>query len=42
MGKEMGHGLNGIRMDRRKKKKLTRMELEMGNRLIGVRMDRNS
>jgi hypothetical protein len=37
----MENGLNGMRMDRKNMKELTRMGNEMDWGLIGMRMDRN-
>jgi hypothetical protein len=36
----MDYGLVGMRMDRRKKKQLSRMGKKTGKRLNGMRMDR--
>ena len=40
MVKDMDYGLPGMRMDRRKKKELSRMGNKMGNILGGMIMDR--
>ena len=41
MGKKMDDRLGGMGMDRKRKKKLTRMGKKMDYRLGGMRMDRS-
>ena len=42
MGNIMDYILNGMRMDRRRQKEITRMGKKMGNGLFGMKMDRRS